>query len=215
SGDFDGTTLSIGNSRSLADAGRTTNAIGMLAYVSAFAGHGGAASQIADAGVRVCPDDPILRARILRRVATAAAASGDLATFRRASEQAPALLASAGSEPPAYLYYLEPEQLTAETGQGLVALAERISPYRRTLLDESVELLDPVSRVGARPLYPRSALLHGTFLAKAHLLRGEHPQAVEAAHAAITRLEDVQSLRGIGCLRRLRAIFAQRRSRVV
>jgi hypothetical protein len=207
--------LSLGISRCLADAGRATNAIGMLAYVSAFAGHGGAASQIADAGVRMCPEDPTLRARIVARTATAAAAAGNLAVFRRAAEEAQELLAGSDREPPEYLYYLEPEQLTAEAGQGLVVLAERLGPYRKRLLDESVALLDPVSRVGARPLYPRSALLHGTFLAKAHLLRGDPTQAVDAACAAITRLEHVQSLRGIGCLRCLRSSFAQRRSRAI
>lgn len=207
--------LSIGVSRALGDAGRATNALGMLAYVSAFAGHGTVASQIAAAGVRMCPDDPVLRARIIGRVATAAASSGDLAEFRRASNEATELLADGCGEVPEYLYYLEPEQLSAEAGQGLVVLAQRISPYRKKLLDESVELLEPVSQVGARPLYPRSALLHGTFLARAYLLLGEHALAVSAAQAAMSRLEEVQSLRGIDCLRKLRGSFSRHRSRVV
>lgn len=207
--------LSIGISRALGDAGRATNAVGMLAYVSAFAGHGAAASQIAAAGVRICPDDPVLRARIAGRVATAAASSGDLAEFRRASSEAPELLVSARGQVPEYLYYLEPEQLSAEAGQGLVVLAERIDPYRQKLLEESVTLLEPVSRIGARPLYPRSALLHGTFLARGYLLMGEHALAVGAAQAAMSRLEEVQSLRGIDCLRKLRGMFSRRRSRVV
>ena len=203
--------LSIGVSRSLNDAGRATNAIGMLAYVSAFAGHGDAASQIASAGTRICPDEPTLRARITGRLATAAAASGDLSAFRRAVDEAQALLARAPADAPDYLYYLEPEQLTAEAGQGLVVLAERISPYRKKLLHEAITVLDPISRAGARPLYPRSALLHGTFLAKAYLLDAEHAHAVDAARAALTRLEEVQSLRGIGCLQRLRSMFTHRR----
>lgn len=156
-----------------------------------------------------------MRARIAGRVATAAAASGDLAEFRRASTEAIELLVNAHGQVPEYLYYLEPEQLSAEAGQGLVVLAERIGPYREKLLEESVTLLEPVSRVGARPLYPRSALLHGTFLARAYLLMGEHALAVRATQAAMSRLTEVQSLRGIGRLRELRGMFSHRRSRVV
>ncbi len=208
--------LSIGISRSLDDLGRATNAIGMLAYVSAFAGHGAASTQLAAAGMRICPDDPIIRARIAGRLATAAAASGDLSTFRQASEQSQALLAKAQAEVPDYLYYLEPEQLTAEAGQGLVVLAERLNAYRPRLLDESIGLLEPISRAGARPKYPRSALLHSTFLTKAYLLRGEPAEAVDAARAGLTRLDEVQSLRGITCLRRIRSMLALRhRSPVV
>jgi hypothetical protein len=208
--------LSVGVARSLNDPGRATNAIGMLAYVSAFAGHGNAALQIASAGVRMCPRHPILQARISGRVATAAAASGDLSAFREASEGAAGLLRRATYDAPDYLYYLEPEQLAAEAGQGLVVLAERLTTYRKKLLSESIALLAPVSRVDARPLYPRSAMLHGTFLAKAYLLSGEPEQAVDSARAALTRLHEVQSLRGIECVRRLRPMFARRqRSQVV
>lgn len=207
--------LSLGICRALADAGRESNVLGMLAYISAATGQGATATQIAAAGARICPDEPLLRARILGRVATAAAAAGDLAGFRQASDEACKHLAAANSEPPDYLYYLDSDQLAAETGQGLVLLAERVGPYRRKLLEEAVSLLEPLASANARTSYPRSALLHATVLARAYLLRNEPELAVVATRAALARLAEVRSLRGIECLRRLRTLLARRRARVV
>lgn len=207
--------LSLSICRALPDPGRESNVLGMLAYVSASAGQGATATQIAAVGSRVCPDEPLPRARILNRVATAAAAAGDLAGFRQAADEANKHLAGADDEPPDYLYYLDCDQLAAETGQGLVLLAERVGPYRRKLLEEAVTLLEPLTRRGARPGYPRSALLHAAALARAHLLRNEPEPAVAAVQAALTRLTEVRSLRGIECLRRLRTLLARRRARVV
>ncbi|WP_051752790.1 hypothetical protein [Streptosporangium amethystogenes] len=167
--------------RGLGELGRAANAIGMLAYISAFTG----------------------------RVATAAASAGDLSTFRQAAEKARQLLDSA-EVAPTYLYYLEPDQLTAETGQALVVLGEQMTVYRKPLLNEAIGLLSPISAVGARPDYPRSALLHGTFLTHAHLLRGDMEAAVDAGRAALTRLDEVQSVRALTYLRRLRPAFAHR-----
>lgn len=201
--------------RGIGDHGRAANAIGMLAYICAFAGHGREAVHIAQAASRCCPDDTALQARMTGRVATAAAAVGDLSQFRESSEKARELLAEADT-PPAYLYYLEPEQLIAEAGQALVVLGERMTVYRKTLLREAIDLLAPISAVGARPAYPRSAMLHGAFLTKAYLLSGELEAAVAAAQATLSRLSEVQSIRGITYLRRLRPAFARRsRSPVV
>lgn len=193
------------------DLGRMTNVIGMLAYVSAFAGHGQKAMQIAAAAEDLCPPDPVLRARIAGRVATAAAAAGDLSRFRQSSEEARRLLATADAGAPSYLYYMEPTQLVAEKGQGLVALAKQVTTYRKRLLDEAVDLLGPISQIGDRPDYPRSALIHGCFLTEAQLGLGDPEAAVFAARAAVTRLPDVQSLRGKSYLRRLRTAFARRK----
>ncbi|GAA0823746.1 hypothetical protein ACFQVD_03395 [Streptosporangium amethystogenes subsp. fukuiense] len=195
--------------RGLGELGRAANAIGMLAYISAFAGHGQEAVHIASAAERCCPADPVTRARITGRVATAAAAAGDLSTFRKASEKARQLLDSA-EVAPTYLYYLEPDQLAAETGQALVVLGEQMTVYRKPLLNEAIDLLAPISGIGARPDYPRSALLHTTFLTHAHLLRGDMEASVDAGRAALTRLDEVQSVRALTYLRRLRPAFARR-----
>lgn len=203
--------------RAVDELGRAANAIGMLSYVSAFAGHGERAIQIARAAEQDCPDDPILRARTVGRVATAAAAAGDLGTFRAAAQNSQQLLADHGGDGmPSFLYYLEPEQLVAEEGQGLVALAKHATAYQDRFLDQATRLLAPISAIGARADYPRSALLHGCFLTQAHLLQGETEAAVQSARAAIDRLSVVQSIRGRSYLRRLRLAFtARKRIKVV
>ena len=181
--------LSLGICRALGARDRAANVIGMLSYVSASAGHGPDAVRLAEAAARECERaDPILRARLLGREATAAAADGDLARFRRQSEAAAALLERhATRDAPSFLYYLTPEQLTAEAGLALVLLAERTTASRGRLLAKQSEALsgavtalaapDPAS--GA-PAYPRSALLHATYLARACLLHGDLDQAVAA-----------------------------------
>ena len=81
---------------------------------------------------------------------------------------------------------------------------------------EAVELLEPISRIGARPSYPRSALVHSAYLAKAHLMRGDLEQMITAMRWAIARLGEVQSPRGRTYLRQLRpALLRRKRSQVV
>jgi hypothetical protein len=205
--------LSIRIGRALEESGRVANAIGMLAYISAFAGHGIEAIRIVEAASRVCPSRmPVLQARIAGREATAAAAAGDLSGFRASSEQARELLAqNRQAEAPTYLYYLEPEQLVAEAGQALVVLAEQDTAHQKRLLSEAAELLGPVSVPGARPDYPRSALLHGAFLAKAHLMAGDLESAIATTRAALHCLAEVQSFRGRNYLGKLRPAFARRK----
>jgi hypothetical protein len=205
--------LSARIAHAIGENGRAVNAIGMIAYVAAFAGHGRQATRIAELAQRMCPaDDLLLQSRIWGRLATAAAADGDIIGFRRATERSQDLLHQAdASKLPSYLYYLEPEQLTAETGQGLVTLAQYIPTYKTMLLGEAIELLSPISHAEARQDYPRSALIHGCFLARAHLAAG----GIEAAHAAArdawTRLEDVRSLRGRAQLLHVREDLARHR----
>jgi hypothetical protein len=181
--------LSLGVCRALGTSDRAANAIGMLSYVSAFAGHGSQAVRLAEAASRECgKGDPVLRARLLGREATAAAADGDLGRFRRQSQEAADLLhrfAAGGA--PSFLYYLTAEQLAAETGLALVMLAEQVTASRNRLLSEAVATLSGAVTVMAAPgpggvasAYPRSALLHATFLARACLLRGDPEPAVTA-----------------------------------
>jgi hypothetical protein len=207
--------LSLGICRSLSASDRAANAIGMLSYVSAFAGHGPQAVRLAEAAARECGrGDPVLRARLLGREATAAAADGDLAQFRRQSQAAAVLLERhAASDLPPFLYYLTPEQLAAEAGQALVVLAERTTANRRRLLSEAAETLSGAVTAMATPgpsAYPRSALLHTTFLARAHLLRGELDDAVSAMRTGLGLLGQVQSPRARGYLRDLRSVLARR-----
>jgi len=211
--------LSMGLSRSLGASDRAANAIGMLSYVSAFAGHGSQAVQLAEAAARECGTrDPVLRVRLLGREATAAAADGDLARFRRRSQEAAELLSrhNAGAAP-SFLYYLTHDQLAAETGQGLVVLAERATTGRRGLLAEATQTLGrAVAGMAAPgpgesvPAYPRSALLHATFLARGCLLRGDLDEAVSAMRTGLGLLGQVQSPRARSYLRALRPAMGRR-----
>lgn len=217
--------LSVGVCRTIGATDRAANAIGMLSYVSAFAGHGPQAVQLAEAAAAECRNrDPVLRARLLGREATAAAADGDLRRFRRCADQATELLdRSQSRDNPSFLYYLTPMQLAAEVGQGLVALAERTTAHRGRLLSEGIGLLSG-SVVGMAagdtgengPAYTRSGLLHATFLAQAHLRRGDLGEAVAAMRMGTGLLPLVQSPRGRGYLRQLRPALARRaRSNIV
>jgi hypothetical protein len=217
--------LSIGICRALGATDRAANAIGMLSYVSAFSGHGTEAVRLAEAAAAECrPTDPLLRARLLGRDATAAAADGDLGRFRRSADRAAELLdRSRSPDSRSFLYYLSPMQLAAEAGQGLVVLAERTTANRDRLLGEGIDrLTDAVAAMitadqsGGGPPYARSGLLHLTFLARAHLLRSDLPEAVAVMRTGLGLLPLVQSPRGRSYLRRLRPLLARRaRSSVV
>jgi hypothetical protein len=215
--------LSLGVCRAVDAHDRAANAIGMLSYVSAFAGHGPQAVRLAEAAIQECGrGDPILRARLLGRDATAAAADGDFARFRRQSQEATALLQRhIARDAPPFLYYLTPEQLAAEAGQALVVLAERTTANRNRLLAEAVEALSGAvaglaapDRAGDAPAYPRSALLHITFLARAYLSRGDLEESVAAMRTGLGLLAHVQSPRGRAYMWSLRSAL-NRRSRSV
>ncbi|MEV6927086.1 hypothetical protein AB0M46_21640 [Dactylosporangium sp. NPDC051485] len=217
--------LSIGVCRALGATDRAANVIGMLSYVSAFARHGREATRLAEAAAAECrTTDPVLQARLLGRDATAAAADGDLARFRRCADRAATLLdRSRGPDGGSFLYYLSPMQLAAEAGQGLVELAEHATVNRDQLLAEGIDLLTGAvagmtrpEPNGGRPPYARSGLLHLTFLAKAHLLRRELAEAVAVLRTGVGLVSLVQSPRSRTYLRQLRPALARRaRSRVV
>lgn len=211
--------LSLGVCRGLGAGDRAANVIGMLSYVSAFAGHGSQAVRLAEAAASECAKaDPILRARLLGRDATAAAADGDLGRFRRKSEEAASLLRRyTAADAPSFLYYLSAEQLAAETGQALVMLAGHATTGRNPLLSEAistltgaVDAMSAASSGGAASAYPRSALLHATFLVRACLMRGELEQAVAGMRVGLSLLPQVQSPRVRGYLHELQPAIARR-----
>jgi hypothetical protein len=217
--------LCLGVCRSIGATDRAANAIGMLSYISAFAGHGRQAVHLAEAAASECgKPDPILRARLLGRDATAAAFDGDLGRFRRKSEAATALLDRyISAEAPSFLYYLSADQLAAEAGQGLVVLAGQVTTGRRGLLSEAVSSLTGAVTAQTSPapgqfgaVYPRSALLHTTFLARAWLMRGDLESAVAVMRTGLGLLPQVQSPRARSYLFALRPTLARRsRSEVV
>lgn len=209
--------LSIGVCRALKDGDRAANVIGMLSYVSSFAGHGVQAVRLAEmAQAESATRHPVLMARLLGREATAAAADGDLARFRRSSEAATELLERAGSaEPLPFLYYLTPAQLTVETGQALVGLAERAQVHQKRLLGEGITQMSEAVRgmvhpPSGSPVYARSGLLHCIFLARAQLLFSDAEDAIASIRAGLGVLPLVQSPRCRHNLRGLRPLLARR-----
>lgn len=188
------------------------NTLGMLAYQIAHSGNPSDAIRIAEAATEQSTHaSPGMRARLSGRLATAQAAAGDVHAFRNAADQAKSLLqARHRADDPPFLYYLNGEQLAAETGQALVDLARHNPGQARALLNEAVDLLTPLSSTGLRNEYQRSALLHGCYLVQAHLQLHDLEAAVQALRKATERLSGVQSVRCQSLLRQLRRTFARR-----
>ncbi len=208
--------LAIRVARAAGDDGRMVNNAGMLAYVASYTEHGPDALRIIDAAHGVPTSSDLLRARTTGRAATAHASVGDLGAFRAAADRSQDLLASAAvDELSPYLYYLSPDQLSAEAGYSLLTIAMRTELYRQPLLKQAIELLTPLSSIGDDPAYQRSALLHGCQLARAHLLRRDLDGTVETARIALSRLSEVQSGRCVASLRELRRSLAQRQRATV
>ena len=83
-----------------------------------------------------------------RRLRTATS-GGSAASHRR--PPASLLQRHAARDAPSFLYYLAPEQLAAEAGQGLVVLAERTTASRDRLLAEAIEVLSGAVTALAAP----------------------------------------------------------------
>ncbi|MFC4912969.1 hypothetical protein [Actinomadura gamaensis] len=188
------------------------NTLGMLAYQSAHSGQPADAIRIAEAATdHNTHASPGTRARLNGRLATAQAAIGDVHAFRNAAHQAKALLHTRRqADDPPFLYYLNADQLAAETGQALIDLAKHNPGQARALLNEAVDLLTPLSSTGLRNEYQRSALLHGCYLVQAHLQLHDLEAAVQTLRKATERLPGVQSVRCQSLLRQLRRTFARR-----
>jgi hypothetical protein len=210
--------LGLRAARSAGDKPCAANILGMLSYQAAHSGQPGEAVRLAEAAVSSAqPLDVTTQARIAGRLATAHAAAGDVYGFRSASDSARELWDRRGAESgPAFLYYFTAEQLAAESGQALVDLA-KLDPGRgESLLAEATDLLRPLSNASLQVDHQRSALLHGCYLAEAHLALGDIAGACAAVRAALPRVAGVQSGR---CAERLhglrRALKLRKRNKLV
>jgi hypothetical protein len=210
--------LGLRAARAAEDPACAANILGMLAYQAAHSGQAPEAVRLAEAAVRAAqPLDVTTRARIAGRLATAHASAGDVYGFRAASESARELWDRRGAEAgPAFLYYFTAEQLAAESGQALVDLA-RLNPGRKeALLAEATTLLRPLSTVSLQVDFQRSALLHGCYLAEAHLELGDLAGATGAVRSALPRAAGVQSGRCAARLHGLRrALTLRKRNKAV
>lgn len=137
-------------------------------------------------------------------LATAHAAAGDIDAFRTVTDQCRVLLDHRRDDDPPSLYYFTAEQVAAESGHAWVELAAANPAQARQLLAEATDLLTPLTDHGANSGYPRSALLHGTHLARVHLLRRDLETTVGTLLHLAGRVPDVQSIRCRNLLSRIR-----------
>ncbi len=210
--------LGLRAARAAGDQPCAANILGMLTYQAAHSSQPVEAVRLGEAAEDAARQlDGVTRARIAGRLATAHAAAGDVYAFRAASDRARTLLeAHQPHDGPEFLYYFNTEQLAAEAGQALVSLAVHHPGRQNQLLDEATELLAPLSSAGPREDYQRSALLHGCYLAEAHLLRGDLENACAAVRTALPRIPSVQSGRCSALLHKIRrALQHRKRSKYV
>ncbi|MGW4442005.1 hypothetical protein [Streptomyces sp. NPDC004682] len=188
--------LAIRLARAAGDTTTVANVLGMLAYQHAANGKPTAALRYAEAAVEhTARSSPLVRARALGRLATAYAAAGDIHAYRDATDRCRGLLEHRRDDDPPALYYFTPEQVAAETGHALVELAATNRSYTGRLIPEATTLLSPLTEAAATSAFPRSALLHGIHLARAHLLaRDLEATAATLLHLA-ARVPAVQSIR--------------------
>lgn len=191
--------------RAANDSNGAANVLGMLAYQHAATGKPSSALRFAEAAVEhTARSAPTVRARALGRLATAHAAAGDIDAFRNVTDQCRALLDHRRDDDPPSLYYFTAEQVAAESGHALVELAAANPAQARRLLAEATDLLTPLTDHGANSGYPRSALLHGIHLARAHLLRRDSETTAGTLLHLAGRVPDVQSIRCRNLLSRIR-----------
>lgn len=205
--------LGLRAARSAEDDTGAANILGMLAYQAALSDQPKEAVRLGEAAERLARRASVgMQARIAGRLATAHAAAGDLYAFRDSHDRANDLLARRRTQDdPPSLYYLSSEQLAAEAGQALAELAKRNPDHGARLLTEAVDLLAPLSSAGLREDYQRSALLHGCYLAAAHLSRRDVEAASKATAAAAERLPGVASGRCRSLLHGLRVSLSRRK----
>ncbi|MFB7896135.1 hypothetical protein ACFC1B_07370 [Streptomyces xiamenensis] len=202
--------LAIRLARAAGDTATVANALGMLAYQHAADRRFTAAVRFAEAAVENSARcAPIVRARAAGRLATARAAAGDLAGFRAASAACRQLLDHRRPDDPASLYYLTPQQVEAEAGAALVDLAASTG-RTRPLLTEAIALLAPLAEQGPHGEYLRSAVLHGTHLARAHLMARDAESAAQTLAHVAGAVPHIQSIRCRLRLGHLRADAAAR-----
>jgi hypothetical protein len=191
---------------------QTADTVGMLAYIAAVDGNGPEAVTMANHALREGRHgDPRVRARLHMRAATAAAATGDEAAFRRAVLQAQELLTTQPpTEPPtAGPCGFDDDQAEAEMGHGLLLLARKAVKGRQRLYREAAQVLTSVCDQAVHTDQPPSAMLHAAYLAHAHLGLRDLPGAVAATRTMLHCLDRVPSLRCQRELLGLRAALAR------
>nr|WP_218952020.1 hypothetical protein [Amycolatopsis anabasis] len=151
-----------------------------------------------------------VRASVRTRLAYAYAVAVRLDSFDRAYRSAIDVLGSdGGGENPAWMYYLTPNHLDTQAGYALVhagtlASDDRNQSAAAPLLRRGERLL----RDGAHAVSPdhpsqRRALFEGAWLTVATTYQGNHEKAWQFGQVALTRTQNVHSVRSLSVLSRL------------
>ncbi|MER7168071.1 hypothetical protein ABT336_18635 [Micromonospora sp. NPDC000207] len=187
------------------DPALSASILALMSNQAADRGFGLDALQLASAAQEAAATaGPAVRALVTARSGLAHAAAGDLTGFHRMRDATLELGDSNADNPlPRWASYLDPVELDAITGRGLVMIAERLPVRRKQLLGQATLLLHARAHTPGTAPPQRSALRHGAWLSLAHLRNGDADIAVDTARRALDRLPHVASVRSVALLHRL------------
>jgi hypothetical protein len=197
-----------------ADPALASHIHGCLTYQAITRGHYRDALDLANAAITTARHaPPSVRAMAAARHAYAHAALGDIHGMRHSTDEALRHLAhpdTLDSRPP-WLYWLT--DLSVVTGQSLITAAFATGAHSRQaagLLDEADPLITGWLGTHAERTEDRDALLHGTWLARSYLARGDLEQALTTASWLLRYATTVRSAQVRAILRDLEHDLAQR-----
>ncbi len=185
--------------------------------LSAMASQAASREQAADAislgaaAVEMAHRSPtIVQAMVTSRLAYGYALAGDADRFHAAHGRARELAEHPTGHRPRWAYWVSPQAIDLNGGFQQVSLGRACSRDSRRHFGNAVTLLTPSATAAPDQPYQRDALLDGTWLATAHLGRGELEQACAVGRTALELLPHVNSPR---CLARLRRLADELRAR--
>ncbi len=178
--------------------------------LSGMAHHAADREQAADAislgtaAVEMAQHGPdIVQSLVGSRLAYGYALAGDAERFHAAHGRARELVEHPQACRPRWAYFVIPQLCDAAGGFQQVSLGMTGSRNGRRHLGNAITLLTPSVTPATAQLYPREALLNGTWLARAHVGCGELEQACEVGRTVLEWLPNIDSPRGLALLRRL------------
>ncbi|MFB7763644.1 hypothetical protein [Streptomyces xiamenensis] len=199
-----------------ADPALTSHVLGCLTFQAITRGHHHDALALADAGVSAARSaPPAVRAMAAARKAHAHAGFGDLGALRRSTDEALTHLAHSDAQDtrPPWLYWLT--DLSVVTGQsyitGAFAAGAPGTGEARALLTDADPLITGWLGTHAEHTADRDGLLHGAWLARSYLARGELEQTLATASALLQYASTVPSAHVRDTLADLETDLAARR----
>ena len=180
------------------------NVLSMMAFNAASREEAADAISLGTAAVEMARRSPVtVQALVSSRLACGYALTGDTDRVHAAHGRARELVEHPTGYRPRWAYWVSPQSMDHVCGFQQVSLGMAGSRNSRCHFGNAVTLLTPRANAATHQLYQRDALLDGIWLARAHAGRSELEQACEVGQAALERLPQVNSPRGLALLRRL------------